>query len=87
VDRVQVCRPRSILVVGSLQQFQRNGDLHRAMYESFERFRRSVRDPEIVTFDEMYERASAMVALIAEAEAHTDADTEPDDPWGEPPFS
>jgi adenine-specific DNA methylase len=61
-DRVAVCRPRSILVVGSLEQFQRNGQLNRPMYESFERFRRSLRDPEIVTCDEMYERASTMLA-------------------------
>jgi hypothetical protein len=60
VDSVQVCRPRSILVAGSLEQFKRNGNLNRPMYESFERFHRSVRDPEIVTFDEMYERASAV---------------------------
>lgn len=56
-DQTLVCRPRSILVVGSLGRFQRDGGLHRPMFESFERFRRSLSDPEIITFDELIERA------------------------------
>jgi hypothetical protein len=62
-----LCRPRSILVAGTLREFlqkgQEGGALHEAKYRSFERFRRSLRDPEIVTFDELYERASISLAL------------------------
>lgn len=62
-DRVFVCRPRSLLVVGSLDQFVRGGEPNMRMFESFERFRRSVRDPEIVTFDELFARAEASLIL------------------------
>jgi len=58
-----ICRPRSILVVGSLEQFLREGNPHVERFESFERFRRSIRDPEIVTFDELFERAAMSLAL------------------------
>lgn len=58
-----VCRPRSILVVGRLNEFTRDGQLNRARYENFERFRRSIDDPEIVTYDELYERARLVLAL------------------------
>lgn len=65
VDEALICRPRSILVVGSLAQFVRDGNPHIERFESFERYRRSIRDPEVVTFDELYERASMSLALAA----------------------
>src|SRR6476620_1224633 len=82
MDSVVVCRPRSILVIGSLTQFQRGESLHRPMYESFERFRRSLRDPEIVTFDELYQRANMVLELSAgdeEEEGDSSIFEEPDD--------
>lgn len=62
-DSVFVCRPRSLLVVGSLDEFIRDGEPNVPMFESFERFRRSLRDPEIVTFDELFARAAMSLAL------------------------
>jgi len=62
-EDISVCRPRSLLVVGSLSQFLFDGRLHRSKFESFERFRRSLRDPEIITFDELFERARLMLEL------------------------
>ena len=58
-----MCRPRSILVVGALAQFVQGSDTSVPMFESFERFRRSLRDPEIVTFDEVYDRARLVLAM------------------------
>lgn len=58
-----ICRPRSLLVIGSLDEFARDGNPHVPRFESFERFRRSIRDPEIITFDELYERAAMSLAL------------------------
>jgi len=52
-----VCRPRSLLVVGSLSQFEKRGKPNLPQFENFERFRRSLRDPEVITFDELYLRA------------------------------
>ncbi len=63
MDDISVCRPKSLLVVGSLSQFLIDGRLNRSKFESFERFRRSLRDPEIVTFDELFERARVMLKL------------------------
>lgn len=61
-EETLVCRPRSVLVIGTLSQFKSSdGHLNVGMHESFERFRRSLRDPEIVTFDELYERARMLV--------------------------
>lgn len=48
-DWAIVCRPRSLLVTGSLDEFRDAGRLHKRKFESFERFRRSLRDPEIIT--------------------------------------
>lgn len=53
-----VCRPRCILVPGTLLEFQNESNVHWERFESFERFRRSLRDVDVVTFDELYERAS-----------------------------
>ena len=58
-----ICRPRSVLVVGTLDEFLQVGRRHREMFESFERFRRSLTDPEIITFDELFARARMAVTL------------------------
>lgn len=85
-DTVFVCRPRSLLVVGSLDQFVRDGGPNIGMFESFERFRRSLRDPEIVTFDELFTRAAMSLALSDEGMAAAPTDLS-GDPWDdEEPF-
>jgi len=58
-----VCRPRSLLVVGSLSQFEKQGKTNLPQFENFERFRRSLRDPEVITFDELYLRASLALEM------------------------
>lgn len=63
VGQAFVCRPRSLLVIGSLNEFTDAGNVHHSKFESFERFRRSLRDPEILTFDELFERARLTLAL------------------------
>lgn len=69
VDQVLVCRPRSILVVGSLEAFVRDGQPHVERFESFERYRRSLADPEIVTYDELFQRASMALSLARPTES------------------
>lgn len=54
-------RPRSYLVVGCLDEFVTETGTNEAKFRSFELFRRNIRTPEIVTFDELYERAKATV--------------------------
>ena len=53
--------PRSFLVIGSLAQFQTQRGVNAARYKAFEGFRRNLRQPEILTFDELYERARFIV--------------------------
>jgi hypothetical protein len=68
VDQAFVCRPRTVLIVGSLNEFiDDKGSVHHEKFESFERFRRGLRDPEILTFDELYARACLLVELADEA--------------------
>lgn len=53
--------PRSYLLIGCLTQFQTPNGVHREQYGSFELFRRPLNQPEIITFDELFERAKAIV--------------------------
>jgi hypothetical protein len=53
--------PRSVLVVGSLGQFQTESGVNLEKYRSFELYRRHTTRPEVVTFDELYERAKFIV--------------------------
>ena len=64
-DWIAVARPRCLLVGGSLDEFRAESGVHREKYESFERYRRSLRDPEVITFDELYERARLSLSLEA----------------------
>ncbi|OHV61404.1 Shedu immune nuclease family protein [Pseudofrankia sp. BMG5.36] len=56
-----VIRPRQVLVVGNLQKLMVNGRINPEMSSSFELYRRSIHDVEIVTFDELFERAKYIV--------------------------
>lgn len=76
---VRLCRPRSLLVAGSLDEFTRDGQVHEGQFRSFERYRRSISDPEIVTFDELYDRMRLVLAAD-EPEASDETESEP------PPF-
>jgi hypothetical protein len=53
--------PKSFLVIGSLQQFMGEHGVSQERYRSFELFRRNVVSPEIITFDELFERARFIV--------------------------
>jgi hypothetical protein len=53
--------PRSCLVVGSLSQFQTPNGPNDVQFRSFELYRRNTWRPEIVTFDELLQRARFIV--------------------------
>lgn len=53
--------PKSFLVIGSLEQFVGEHGVNQERYRSFELFRRNTNSPEIITFDELYERARFIV--------------------------
>jgi hypothetical protein len=66
--------PRSYLIIGNLSQLVANDD----KIACFELFRRNVRLPEIVTFDELYYRAGCIVDNISkEADGETGGERAP----------
>ncbi len=54
---VSTARPRQVLVIGSLSEFNERGAANPERITSFEQYRRSLQDVEVITFDELYERA------------------------------
>ncbi|KRA82091.1 hypothetical protein ASD78_02165 [Lysobacter sp. Root667] len=60
-DDAYLIRPRSVLICGDLEQFVTPLGVNEDKYTSFELFRRHLQGPEIVTFDELLERAKLMV--------------------------
>lgn len=53
--------PKSFLVVGSLGEFMTEHGVNEERYRSFELFRRHTLSPDIITFDELFERARFIV--------------------------
>ncbi len=56
-------RPRSFLIIGSLDQLRGDRGIHRDKYRSFELFRRNLVEPEVLTFDELLSRAEYQLSL------------------------
>jgi hypothetical protein len=54
---IYTVKPKGIIVIGSLKQMK--NDRHKL--QTFERFRRSINDIEIMTFDELFDRARYIV--------------------------
>ncbi|WP_433576780.1 Shedu immune nuclease family protein [Nocardia brasiliensis] len=59
---VATIRPRQVVVAGTTKEFETEHGLNREMVSSFEYYRRSVNDVEIITFDELLARARFIVA-------------------------
>jgi len=53
--------PRSYVICGSLTEFQTNPGVNDRKFRSFELYRRNLLRPEIVTFDELFQRARLIV--------------------------
>lgn len=60
--------PRQILVIGHLKQLEENGAINQEKAQSFELFRRSIAGLEVLTFDELYERARFIVGPLPDEE-------------------
>ena len=67
-EELMSVEPRSFLVIGSLEQFQSGQGVNASRYKAFEGFRRNLRQPEILTFDELYERARFIVDHTANSD-------------------
>ena len=53
--------PKSYLLIGDLREFASEHGVNHHKYSSFQFFRGSMRDPEIITFDELHARGKAIV--------------------------
>lgn len=56
-NRVYTVEPKGILIIGKTDELQRN----ESIISCFESYRRNITNPEIITFDELYERAKFIV--------------------------
>lgn len=56
-----VSRPRQVVVIGKLDQFDNGYGVNPEKLETFELFRTSLSDTEIITYDELYQRARFIV--------------------------
>ena len=54
-------QPKSFLIIGSLEEFTTENGINKDKYRSFELFRRNTSNPEIITYDELFERAKYIV--------------------------
>tara|TARA_R110002126_G_scaffold197600_1_gene345358 strand:- start:255 stop:1412 length:1158 start_codon:yes stop_codon:yes gene_type:complete len=54
-------QPKSYLVIGSMSEFLSEQGVNKDKLRSFELLRRNTSNPEIITFDELYERAKFIV--------------------------
>jgi Domain of unknown function (DUF4263) len=57
--------PKSYLVVGNLAEFITDTGVNNNKLRSFELFRRNLIAPEVITFDELYQRAQFIVRQSA----------------------
>lgn len=56
-EEVYNFKPKSYLVIGNLNEFNTEYGINTEKLRSFELFRKNIYSPEIITFDELYERA------------------------------
>ena len=55
-------QPKSFVVIGRLNEFMTSNGINEQKFSSFELFRRNLSNPEIITFDELFERAKFIVS-------------------------
>lgn len=60
-ERIFNYQPKSFLVIGDLSEFMTEHGVNEDKLRSFELYRRNIISPEIITFDELYERARFIV--------------------------
>lgn len=60
-EEIFMYKPKSFLLIGKLDEFQTPTGLNESKFSSFELYRKSIKDIEIITFDELLERARFIV--------------------------
>jgi len=60
-EQVFLYQPKSFVIIGNLSEFTTDNGVNEDKFSSFELFRQNQTSPEIITFDELYERAKYIV--------------------------
>ena len=60
-EQLFLYQPKSILIIGNLKQFIGDSGINEDKFSSFELFRQNLKSPEIITFDELFERAKYII--------------------------
>jgi len=60
-EQLYLYQPKSFLLIGSLNEFIKDSNINQEKFSSFELFRKNIFNPEIITFDELFERAKHIV--------------------------
>jgi hypothetical protein len=58
---IYLYQPKTYLLIGSLSEFKTEHGINEEKFSSFQLFRRNTSIPEIITFDELYERAKHII--------------------------
>lgn len=62
-EEIFLYTPKSFLVIGRQEEFLEEHGINESRYSSFEMYRKHLVAPEVITFDELYERARYIVEL------------------------
>lgn len=60
-ETVFLYKPKSYLIIGTLAEFVTEKGINESKFSSFELFRQNIDSPEIITFDELFERAKYLI--------------------------
>ncbi len=60
-EQIFIYKPKTFVIIGSLNEFKCDFGINEDKFSSFELFRQNQVTPEIITFDELYERAKYIV--------------------------
>lgn len=63
-EEAVIARPRSVVICGHLNEFKTNHGVNDEKFRSFELYRRHLVAPDVVTFDELFERAKLIVESV-----------------------
>ncbi|MGY6647300.1 Shedu anti-phage system protein SduA domain-containing protein [Wenyingzhuangia sp. IMCC45574] len=60
-ETIFLYKPKSYLIIGNLNEFVTEHGVNESKFSSFELFRQNTNSPEIITYDELYERAKFLL--------------------------
>lgn len=69
-EQIFIYQPKSFVIIGNLKEFKTEKGVNEDKFSSFELFRQNQTNPEILTFDELYERAKFIVKSDEEKAAN-----------------